>query len=600
MNPSGGGNRSFDDPFADLLGLGSSATISPTQSNIPTNSTPQGIGLFDYTAQAPNQVTIRKGEIIKIVKLGAAGGWSEGSNSLGHTGFYPTDYVQVQKPQNDPFGNYDILSATSMASTTTPVATAAVAVAATQPLRAKVLFDYQAPGPQSMSLVKGQIIEVRTRGDRGGWSIGLTGAFPTDFVEFLPAASSAAASSDPFAGLSLETVVMTPQPNVSHTASSAHVTQTSLPSASQLPASTTSSTFIPPPPPKKASNTSAAPTPTASVSTTASASIQTTASTATPKSASESAPIQSAQGSSVPPPPAKLTQTPRDAPATSQPSVSPVATPSVVVPTASLAKSSASTTKAAEPAGFQRVERARVASTIENKEPLNPLDGTSFVLTPGNLSSPNAVWRQYLFMDLFADCHVRQMADLGNHIRSSTATSRVVVALNTLQKGLQYLDLATHPPTIDPDLLRSVQETLLNTVKGSLDLCSRIPARTAEPSKMFTFLATLMMRIAKMSVGDYLMFPLSWKNTTNHKSESEDFEHAIMIILRRINRDTTNDFSVTIVNTSVDEGLCYHAMKGNESDASILYNMSFTIPDVETARVSSSTFWYPSFSPPRC
>jgi hypothetical protein len=40
-----------------------------------------------------------------------------------------------------------------------------------------------------MSLVKGQIIEVRTRGDRGGWSVGLQGAFPTDFVEFLPAST---------------------------------------------------------------------------------------------------------------------------------------------------------------------------------------------------------------------------------------------------------------------------------------------------------------------------------------------------------------------------------------------------------------------------
>jgi hypothetical protein len=194
-------------------------------------------------------------------------------------------------------------------------------------------------------------------------------------------------------------------------------------------------------------------------------------------------------------------------------------------------------------------------------------------------------------MDLFADCHVRQMADPRNHVRSSTATSRVIVALNTIQKGLQYLDLVTYPTTVQVDLVRDVRETLLNTVKVSLDLCSRIPPRTSEPSKMFTFLATLMMRIAKMSIGDYLMFPVSWQNTTIFKSETELAEHAVMIILRRINRDTSSDFSLTIVNTSVDEGLCFHAMKGNDSDAAILYNMSFTIPQVETARVSSSTFW---------
>lgn len=82
MNPSG--NRGNNDPFADLLGLESSTTLTPTPitSNLSSNSL-YGIGLFDYTAQALNQVTIRKGERIKIVKQGPAGGWSEGTNSTG-------------------------------------------------------------------------------------------------------------------------------------------------------------------------------------------------------------------------------------------------------------------------------------------------------------------------------------------------------------------------------------------------------------------------------------------------------------------------------------------------------------------------------------
>jgi hypothetical protein len=78
-------------------------------------------------------------------------------------------YVQVQK--DDPFGSQGILTPNPVSSSSS-VGTASAAPVA-QTLRAKVLFDYQAPGPQSMSLVKGQIIEVRTRGDRGGWSVGL-------------------------------------------------------------------------------------------------------------------------------------------------------------------------------------------------------------------------------------------------------------------------------------------------------------------------------------------------------------------------------------------------------------------------------------------
>lgn len=458
----------------------------------------------------------------------------------------------------------------------------------TPPLRAKVLFDYQATGPQSMSLVKGQIIEVRTRGDRGGWSIGLHGAFPTDFVEFLPAVAATASNhADPFMGLNFD-----PTPVVaSQTSSSQSNVGSTAPVASS---STPNSTFIPPPPPKKASN------PPANSAATNTAAVGSSSNSASAMSGASSAGTQSA----IPPPPAKLSaSTPATTtvatpqPTNTTPLVTPVAvaahTPSATPTTTPTNKAASQQTTVAktEPQGFQKIEKHRKDSTGEMKEMLNPLDGTSFVLTPGNLSSPNAVWRQYLFMDLFADCHVRQMADPRNHVRSSTATSRVIIALNTYQKALQYLDLDTYPTTMNMELVRDVYETLTNTLKVSLDLCSRIPTRTNEPSKMFTFLATLMMRIAKMSIGDYLMFPISWQNDSTYKSESEIAEHAIIFILRRINRETTSDFSVTIVNTSVDEGLCFHAMKGNESDASILYNISFTIPEVETSRVSSSTFW---------
>lgn len=81
MNPNG--NRGSNDPFADLLGLGSSTTLTPTPFSTSSSTVIYGIGLFDYTAQALNQVTIKKGERIKIVKHGPAGGWSEGTNTAG-------------------------------------------------------------------------------------------------------------------------------------------------------------------------------------------------------------------------------------------------------------------------------------------------------------------------------------------------------------------------------------------------------------------------------------------------------------------------------------------------------------------------------------
>lgn len=38
----------------------------------------QGKALFDYAAAAPNQISIKRGQTIRISSVGAAGGWSKG------------------------------------------------------------------------------------------------------------------------------------------------------------------------------------------------------------------------------------------------------------------------------------------------------------------------------------------------------------------------------------------------------------------------------------------------------------------------------------------------------------------------------------------
>jgi hypothetical protein len=58
----------------------------------------------------------------------------------------------------------------------------------TSNLRARVLYNFTGSTANEMNLVAGQVIEVVRRGPAGGWSKGLTGAFPADFVEYLPAA----------------------------------------------------------------------------------------------------------------------------------------------------------------------------------------------------------------------------------------------------------------------------------------------------------------------------------------------------------------------------------------------------------------------------
>lgn len=60
-------------------------------------------------------------------------------------------------------------------------------------LFAKALFDFAGGGPNEMKLKAGEVVEVTERGAPGAWCKGLTGAFPTDYVEFiLPEAAAAA------------------------------------------------------------------------------------------------------------------------------------------------------------------------------------------------------------------------------------------------------------------------------------------------------------------------------------------------------------------------------------------------------------------------
>jgi hypothetical protein len=78
-------NTRNTDPFADLIDLNFSATPITSNSGTrdpfafsPAPQEPSGVALYDYTAQAINQLSFRKGDKIKIKTQGATGGWSEG------------------------------------------------------------------------------------------------------------------------------------------------------------------------------------------------------------------------------------------------------------------------------------------------------------------------------------------------------------------------------------------------------------------------------------------------------------------------------------------------------------------------------------------
>jgi hypothetical protein len=125
--------------------------------------------LFDYVAQATNQLSLQKGKIYDLSHYGGPGGWSKGTDDFGRSGFFPSDYIELVK-------------ATPMLPPAAPL------LPTTTNLRARVLYNFAGSTANEMSLTAGQIIEVVRRGPAGGWSKGLAGAFPADFVEHLPVA----------------------------------------------------------------------------------------------------------------------------------------------------------------------------------------------------------------------------------------------------------------------------------------------------------------------------------------------------------------------------------------------------------------------------
>ncbi len=51
--------------------------------NKPSGPILNGRVLFDYAAQAANQMSLKKGSIIQITMKGQAGGWSKGLDNTG-------------------------------------------------------------------------------------------------------------------------------------------------------------------------------------------------------------------------------------------------------------------------------------------------------------------------------------------------------------------------------------------------------------------------------------------------------------------------------------------------------------------------------------
>ncbi|CAL8071967.1 unnamed protein product [Orchesella dallaii] len=128
---------------------------------------------FDYVAQEPDELTIKKGEIIKNV-VSKMDGWFEGT-LRGKTGVFPDNFVKVvEKPIPEPLEK--------------SVKPSEVVVLRNNPSsarRVRVLFSYSPEQDDELTLEVGDVLDFIEEVEEGWWRgrlKGKEGIFPSNFV----------------------------------------------------------------------------------------------------------------------------------------------------------------------------------------------------------------------------------------------------------------------------------------------------------------------------------------------------------------------------------------------------------------------------------
>lgn len=129
---------------------------------------------FDYKAQEPDELNLRKGDVITDIKT-QPGGWWEGTLArTGKRGMFPDNFVKVVEASS--------------------THTSDVTLRSTPGRRCKVLFSYQPANEDELEIQVNDIIDILSEVEEGWWKGKLRnkiGVFPSNFVtELLDESSS--------------------------------------------------------------------------------------------------------------------------------------------------------------------------------------------------------------------------------------------------------------------------------------------------------------------------------------------------------------------------------------------------------------------------
>lgn len=221
-------------------------------------------------------------------------------------------------------------------------------------------------------------------------------------------------------------------------------------------------------------------------------------------------------------------------------------------------------------------------------------DRPTFSLNEDEDEQKAGIWTQPFFHDLFTSVIIKRVEksfDIPPLTRLSNAFHSVRLAISQV-KTLARRD----------DEISEVLSMVSSAFKEASDVCKEVPIDSNDAQKFADFLAMFMSRIKHLRHGEITISPCVWSTLSSVVvTQGEDGAvskkvvyqyHGVIILVYRTSEGTDEDFSLTVVNASKENGgLDYHAVEIDNADGSVMYNLAFELVNIPNQRIQNTAFW---------
>ena len=214
-------------------------------------------------------------------------------------------------------------------------------------------------------------------------------------------------------------------------------------------------------------------------------------------------------------------------------------------------------------------------------------------------AGPNMpLWRHQLFSDLFLDMQINSGTEASTSSDSEQRPScvrRMGLALRMICASLQHVR-DTQKAAGGDSGLRSDHNHINNVMLHAIRLfddgskmCDKMPRSSSDSEGFFMFLATFMARIRVLRENESVIAPCTWISSDDQGKS----EHGVFIVLTKTNEETSNNYSIAVVNTGDGDGsLGYHGTAVDATEGLILRNTAFQFCSIPNNRIENTAFWF--------